>query len=296
MTIGELARLFNEEFGIGADLEISRSEVGRGRITRTRRVRRGSSRHPTSRRSTAPSSIPAWCCWRERRCRRAAAPTRPFELVGAPGIDPTALAGTLNALHLPGVHFRPAAFEPTFQKHAGRPCGGCQIHVTDRRAFRPVLTGAAVIAACRRAAPDVFGWRRPPYEYEHERMPIDILAGSEALRRALDAGRGAADIAADWEPALARLRADQAALSAVLTADSMPADATIASLGAALRAGRVTAAALLEQCLAAIEERDPTLNAFITVLADDARGQARAADAELSAGRDRGPLHGIRSR
>ena len=73
----------------------------------------------------------------------------------------------------------------------------------------------------------------------------------------------------------------------------MPADATIASLGAALRAGRVTAAALLEQCLAAIEERDPALNAFITVLADDARGQARAADAELSAGRDRGPLHGI---
>ena len=73
----------------------------------------------------------------------------------------------------------------------------------------------------------------------------------------------------------------------------MPADATIASLGAALRAGRVTAAALLEQCLAAIEERDPTLNAFITVLADDARRQARAADAELSGGQDRGPLHGI---
>ena len=73
----------------------------------------------------------------------------------------------------------------------------------------------------------------------------------------------------------------------------MPADATIASLGAALRGGRTTAAALLEQCLAAIEERDATLNAFIAVLADDARGQARAADAELSAGRDRGPLHGI---
>ena len=73
----------------------------------------------------------------------------------------------------------------------------------------------------------------------------------------------------------------------------MPADATIASLGAALRRGRATAVDLLEQCLAAIDERDPALNAFITVLADDARRQARAADAELSAGRDRGPLHGI---
>lgn len=73
----------------------------------------------------------------------------------------------------------------------------------------------------------------------------------------------------------------------------MPAIATIASLGAALRRGRATAAGLLEQCLTAIDERDPALNAFIAVLADDARQQARAADAELSAGRDRGPLHGI---
>ena len=73
----------------------------------------------------------------------------------------------------------------------------------------------------------------------------------------------------------------------------MPADATIASLAAALRRGSATAAGLLEQCLQAIEARDATLNAFIAVLADDARRQARAADAELAAGRDRGPLHGI---
>ena len=77
-----------------------------------------------------------------------------------------------------------------------------------------------------------------------------------------------------------------------MTVDT-PADATIVSLGAALRGGRASAAELLEQCLAAIEERDATLNAFITVLAVDARRQARAADAEMAAGRDRGPLHGI---
>ena len=203
MTIGELARLFNEEFGIGADLEISRlggwsrahyqDEAGAPWVI------------PSPNLPTLDSAVvyPGMVLLEGTTLSEGRGTTRPFELAGAPGIDPTALAGTLNALHLPGVHFRPAAFEPTFQKHAGRPCGGCQIHVTDRRAFRPVLTGAAVIAACRRAPPDVFGWRRPPYEYEHERMPIDILAGSEALRRALDAGRGAADIAADWEPALA---------------------------------------------------------------------------------------------
>ena len=73
----------------------------------------------------------------------------------------------------------------------------------------------------------------------------------------------------------------------------MPPQATIATLGAALRGGRLTAVQLLEQCLAAVAERDSTLNAFITVLDEDARRQARAADAELAAGRDRGPLHGI---
>ena len=122
--------------------------------------------------------------------------TRPFELFGAPGIEPEGLAGSLNALDLPGVHFRPVTFEPTFQKHAGRPCGGCQIHVTDRRAFRPVPAGVAVIAACRDALGDRFGWREPPYEYEHDKMPIDILAGSAALRREMEAGRAAADVAA----------------------------------------------------------------------------------------------------
>ena len=133
--------------------------------------------------------------------------TRPFELAGAPGVDPDRLAGRLNALDLPGVHFRPATFEPTFQKHAGRTCGGCQIHVTDRRAFRPVLTAVAFLQACRRAAREPFAWREPPYEYEHERMPIDILAGSDALRHDIDAERPAVDIAAGWDADVARFKA-----------------------------------------------------------------------------------------
>ena len=72
--------------------------------------------------------------------------TRPFELVGAPWIEAERFAREMNALGLPGAYFRPAVFEPTFQKHAKQPCGGCQIHVTDRAAFRPVLTGVALIA------------------------------------------------------------------------------------------------------------------------------------------------------
>jgi uncharacterized protein YbbC (DUF1343 family) len=104
----------------------------------------------------------------------------------------------MNALRLPGACFRPAVFEPTFQKHAKTTCGGCQIHVTDRVAFRPVLTGAALIAMFRRANPAKFEWRQPPYEYEREKLPFDILAGSDLLRRQIESGMAPAAIADTW--------------------------------------------------------------------------------------------------
>jgi uncharacterized protein YbbC (DUF1343 family) len=124
--------------------------------------------------------------------------TRPFELVGAPWIDAERFASAMNALELPAVHFRPAMFEPTFQKHAKQACGGCQIHVTDRRAFRPVLTGVALLSVFRRFDPARFAWREPPYEYEHHKLPIDILAGSDVLRRQIESDTPLGAVAASW--------------------------------------------------------------------------------------------------
>ena len=103
-------------------------------------------------------------------------------------------AAGLNARGLPGVQFRPALFEPTFHKHAQTPCGGCQIHVTDRQTFRPVEAGVALIDAFHTAGPDRFMWREPPYEYEYDKWPIDILYGSSRLREAL------ANVTASAEP------------------------------------------------------------------------------------------------
>jgi uncharacterized protein YbbC (DUF1343 family) len=95
--------------------------------------------------------------------------TRPFEWVGAPYLDAHAFAAELNARRLPGVHFRPARFVPTFHKWAGRLCGGVQIHVTDAHGFKPFLTALAIIASARAQAPRRFAWRRPPYECERRR-------------------------------------------------------------------------------------------------------------------------------
>jgi uncharacterized protein YbbC (DUF1343 family) len=134
--------------------------------------------------------------------------TRPFELIGAPWIDGESLADAMNARRLPGIHFRPAFFEPTFQKHAKHPCGGCQLHVTDRQAFKPVRTSVELIEEFHRQDPAKFAWREPPYEYEHDKMPIDILYGSDQLRSAIEAGT-IADLVAGWgteEEAFSQLR------------------------------------------------------------------------------------------
>jgi uncharacterized protein YbbC (DUF1343 family) len=96
----------------------------------------------------------------------------------------------------PGVTIRPLHFEPTFQKHACRMCGGGQIHVTDRTAFRPVFTAVAILSAAKQTAPDHFAWREPPYEYETRKPPIDILWGGDGLRNGIDGGASVEEIMA----------------------------------------------------------------------------------------------------
>jgi uncharacterized protein YbbC (DUF1343 family) len=103
--------------------------------------------------------------------------TRPFELFGAPWIDSAKLCAQLRSLRMPGVHFREAAFEPGFQKYAGQICRGAQIHVTDRTTFRPLRTGLEIIRTIRETYPQDFAWKQPPYEYEHNKLPIEILCG-----------------------------------------------------------------------------------------------------------------------
>jgi uncharacterized protein YbbC (DUF1343 family) len=103
--------------------------------------------------------------------------TRPFEIFGAPFIDAEQLCNELNKLPLQGVFFRQNYFQPTFHKFAGELCAGAQLHVTDRDTFRPVQTGIEIIRAVRNLYPDQFDWKQPPYEYEREKLPIEILLG-----------------------------------------------------------------------------------------------------------------------
>lgn len=127
--------------------------------------------------------------------------TRPFEMFGAPFVDPYALAARLAREDLPGVAFRPLWFQPTFHKHAGKQCGGLMLHVTDRRAFLPFLTGLAVVSACRELWPEDFRWRAEAYEFVQGIPAFDLLCGTDAVRKAIEGGRSLAAIRASFGPA-----------------------------------------------------------------------------------------------
>jgi len=125
--------------------------------------------------------------------------TRPFEIAGAPFVDGTALARKLSAEDLPGVTFRPLSFLPMFQKCAGALCGGVQIHVTDRRAYRSYATGVAFLWAVKNLWPDEFRWRHRAYEFRDDVPAIDLLAGSAKLREAIDAGDTLSTLLEQWQ-------------------------------------------------------------------------------------------------
>jgi uncharacterized protein YbbC (DUF1343 family) len=207
MTIGELARLFNEHFAIGADLEIAVMEGWRremyGDDTGVPWVL------PSPNIPTIDTAVvyPGTVLFEGTNVSEGRGTTRPFELVGAPWIVAERFADVMNRLELPGVHFRPALFEPTFHKHARTGCAGCQVHVLDRARFRPVEAGVALLAAFRAADPRAFAWKAPPYEYEYTKAPIDILAGSSSLREQVEAGVPATEIARGWTAAVAEFDA-----------------------------------------------------------------------------------------
>jgi len=201
MTVAELARLFNDHFGIGADLEVVAMDGWQRDMYFDDTGRTWIMSSPNIPTFDTALVYPGAVLFEGTNISEGRGTTRPFELVGAPWTVAERFAEGLNRRGLPGVFFRPVVFEPTFHKHARQTCGGCQIHVLDRSAFRPVETGVVLIEAFRAGGPERFTWKTPPYEYEHERIPIDVLAGSTELREQIEAGVDAHAIAQSWQPA-----------------------------------------------------------------------------------------------
>lgn len=202
MTVGELALMFNREFGIGCELEVIKMDGWRREMwheaTKLPWVM------PSPNIPTVDTAVvyPGNVMIEGTNVSEGRGTTRPFEIIGAPFIDPYELIDELKKDKLPGVLIRPLHFEPTFQKFAGELCGGIQIHVADRNVFKPVITGAAIIRAIRRLYPDRFEWKQPPYEYVYDKLPFDVINASSRLREQIERGTSVAEIEESWAEGL----------------------------------------------------------------------------------------------
>jgi uncharacterized protein YbbC (DUF1343 family) len=202
LTMGELARLMNSEFGIGAELDV----VVAGGWSREMLFRQCGFPWvaPSPNMPTPECALvyPGQVIWEGTNVSEGRGTTQPFEYVGAPYWDHDEILHYLRKTSLPGCHLRPIVFEPTSGKWAGRSCVGFQIHVTDSESFLPYRTSLALYQAAFILYPQQFIYKEPPYEYEYERLPMDLILGDRRLRKRIEAGENIEAIEQDWLPEL----------------------------------------------------------------------------------------------
>ena len=206
MTIGELAFYFHHEQSLKCRLEVIEmqgwkrdqffEETGLPWVL------------PSPNMPTVDAAMvyPGMCLFEATNVSEGRGTTRPFEIFGAPWIQPDAFAAALEAFALPGVHFRALYFRPTFNKFHRQLCGGLQMHVTDRKKFQPVKTALCLLHVLLRDYADDFRWKDPPYEFVTDRLPIDILWGNAWIREDLEKGIVPDAIEQKWQPRLDAFR------------------------------------------------------------------------------------------
>jgi uncharacterized protein YbbC (DUF1343 family) len=202
MTVCELARLFNEHFGIGCELETVTMDGWERGLWLDETDAPWVMPSPNMPTLDTATVFPGTVHLEGTQLSEGRGTTRPFELVGAPYIDAEEYARRLNGIGFPGVYFRACGFQPTFQKHARVTCGGVQIHVTDRSVFEPVIVGVATIKVAHELYTDQFRWKEPPYEYVYDKNPFDVISGTDKLREAIERGDSIEAIGDSWAAGL----------------------------------------------------------------------------------------------
>jgi uncharacterized protein YbbC (DUF1343 family) len=185
MTIGELSLLFNNEFGIGCDLHVIKmSGYKRDYYYDDTGL---AFPFPSPNMPSLKSAVvyPGQVIFEGTNISEGRGTTRPFEIFGAPFIDPYELKASLKKYNLTGVDFKETYFKPTFNKHKDAACGGLFLHVTDRAEYKPYLTSIILLYEMINLYPEKTGFIKPPYEYEFEKLPFDIITGDDGIRKAL---------------------------------------------------------------------------------------------------------------
>jgi uncharacterized protein YbbC (DUF1343 family) len=199
LTAGECALLLKGEFGIDCDLGVMQMEGWLRDMLFDQTGLPWVLPSPNMPDLDTALVYPGLCLLEGTNLSEGRGTTKPFELFGAPWLDGQKLADALSSEDLPGVRFRPCAFTPTWDKHRGARCQGVQIHIWDRRALEPVRLGVACIVHARAQDPANFAWRTEKYEFVETIPAIDLLAGSDSFRRAVEAGKSVDALCEPWE-------------------------------------------------------------------------------------------------
>ena len=198
MTIAEIALYLKDVYYPGLNLYIIRMEGWKRQMWFDNTCLPWVLPSPNMPTLETATVYPGMCLLEATNLSEGRGTTRPFEIFGAPFIASDTIAKRLKEFRLPGVVFRPLHFLPAFHKHAGKLCGGVQIHVTERKKFKPFKTAAAILKSARELYPKDFFWKGPPYEYEEDLLPIDILAGTDRFRKDIERGTDLTSMEAWW--------------------------------------------------------------------------------------------------
>ncbi|MBU1566830.1 MAG: DUF1343 domain-containing protein [Proteobacteria bacterium] len=202
LTFGELAVLINNEFEIWAEVTVVKMQGWRRNMI---------FRHtdfpwvaPSPNMPTPETALvyPGQVIWEGTNVSEGRGTTQPFEFVGAPFWSHEAMLNQLEKIELPGCYLRPIVFQPTSGKWAGEPCRGFQIHVIDAETYMPYRTSLALLQATMHLYPDDFRYKEPPYEYEFERLPLDLILGDRTVREQLMQGHDIMSMEAGWQQEL----------------------------------------------------------------------------------------------
>jgi uncharacterized protein YbbC (DUF1343 family) len=198
LTVGELAELFNKEFNINCSLKVIPMNNWERKDFYDETDAPWVMPSPNIPSVDTTMVFPSTVYFEGTQVSEGRGTTRPFEIVGAPYIDSKEYADALSILKLPGVIFRPVNFLPTFQKYSNQSCGGVFLHITERDSFEPVITGLAMIKTVYDLFPKDFKWKDTPYEYEFDRNPFDIIAGTTKVREMIEKGKSVDEIKLSW--------------------------------------------------------------------------------------------------
>lgn len=199
LTISEIAKLWKEAFGVDCELEIVPMRGWQRDMLFANTGLPWIMPSPNVPTPDTASVYPGQVIWEGTNISEGRGTTKPFELFGAPFIEPRRLQDKIAKRPIEGLVLREAYFQPTFHKWAGKVCGGFQLHVTNPGTYKPYYTTLCLLQDILSLYPDVFAWREPPYEYEYEKLPIDLILGDDYVRKALEGGTDLMELTASWD-------------------------------------------------------------------------------------------------